>query len=203
MSRKKKVSTKHPLNPRGVEQDPFSSPLVKRIKQIVQNNRKFLDDFRSFDIHDVPGIDKLAAHLTSQPTELQEFHEFCLNWIQSLANKAVSSEELLKKTQEEAIKQKKEAETEKAKSDKEVTKLRDRLQTSHEKLQAQIGQTQSLESENVRLKVQLDEAVKASEAWMINARDEIAVSRLFSPAGRRSEKEFRTWPDSFAGWVTS
>jgi hypothetical protein len=62
----------------------------------------------------------------------------------------------------------------------------------------------SLESGNVQLKVPLEEATKELDTWKVNGKAEIAVSHLFSPGGRRSEKEFRPhWPNPFAGWTKS
>ena len=73
-----------------------------------------------------------------------------MDWIEALASRANSSEEIVKKPR----KTKKDAETEQAKRDKETTKLRNRLQKLHEELsQTQIDRADSLESDNVQLKV--------------------------------------------------
>jgi SMC interacting uncharacterized protein involved in chromosome segregation len=173
--KKKKISAKRPHL--RVEQNTAISPLVRRVKQIVEKNRKFLDNV---DVHAVPGIDKLSAHLASYPTELQEFHEFCLDWIEALASRANSSEEVLKKSQEDIKTQKQEAETEQAKRDKEIAKLRNRLQKLHEESQTQIDRANSLESDNVQLKVKLEETTKALDTWKVKAKAEVVVSRLFS-----------------------
>jgi len=74
MIRKKKIFTKHPHL--GVEQNSAISSLVRGVKQVAEKNRRFRDNV---DVHAIPGIDKLSAHLASHPIELQEFHEFCLD----------------------------------------------------------------------------------------------------------------------------
>ena len=77
--------------------------------------------------------------------------------------------------------QKEDAETEVEKRDKEIAKLRDRLKKLHEKSQAEKF---SLESDNVQLKVRLEEATKALDTWKIETRAEIGVSDRFSLGGR-------------------
>lgn len=60
MVKLKKISAKRPHL--RVQQNTAISLLFRRVKQIVERNRKFLDNV---DVSAVPGIDNLSAHLAS------------------------------------------------------------------------------------------------------------------------------------------
>ena len=60
MVKLKKISAKRPHL--RVQQSTAISLLFRRVKQIIERNRKFLDNV---DVSAVPGIDNLSAHLAS------------------------------------------------------------------------------------------------------------------------------------------